>query len=1057
MEPSAGDWLNIPLEGMRGDPDTVTGGETICHILQDAELGFQRFQPRLDDVYDLKQPSVEAERVYGLYWVPFPIEYPLIQAWLGMGLGPKGVYYVPSQSAGYFLLNRNLWLVVRFVGFLQTPSTLSDTATNIVVEATEPTEFYEWMTSGELQIVQKVGDEYRSEVVRYTDALVNLQREFRAKITLRGQRGTTPKSWDTATAPVRLYTVHVLQNSEAPTIKKVVNRDALHAKLDPNIDPETQSVWDNDLNEWYDRPVLVAPTLLLHRHNLYEYTNHTNSEGVAFYEYHRRRSNPAQDRGNRYAFGPRRAHNDDSSHRLISPINEPYPDPTFARRTNYLGNNWDAYLMSGDAYWRSLAAYLTNSFDEFSPAVLLTGDSGPIPHADYKTMAGGKYYFCMRTMVNGETERVRFLYRFLRNPMVDARARGQYTPRDMSGISVIQFEEIRIWGAPVAARENLRSVFRFAIHNGLPPSDDPIYQTMEQITSGPYAQVDGWCGVFPSQDLVDGVLKRRLHMIPEPQYAEVDWDSATVEEHRRTYGEINRGEGPLLEVVLRNVRCNIRDLERNEVWAWEFQPLFLGTGRTPGRSTIIGNVWNRAYAHSGVLTHCALAIGLTPSTQPERRNFWEFKKAWNDTADQRRVFVFSPSYAGRVRGRVRIYTAILWKGGAPSAAAFPYTANFNADYASPILEIQVPSVNAGDKLVVYVFENQRARAVAEYTFTTASASPQTVEVADTDETLPYPYVNATAAFPYGPAISYEGRIIVLDNSVWVSSRSDYPQFSVYPIQEEDGFRILVSDPVERLMIMDGHPIVVGPRQAYRLVIGRNRLGGGEAVPFPTSIQSDMPKLSVPNRLEDYDSFVTREGLVSERGIVYKLAENWYREDALRGVWVVRTPYGAALVRHYGNRIIIAHPALTVNGYQWTTLQRESGDFPDLRDVQWVGGLTLLFVTPVNSAGHCAIRLRQATTRVPHAVYRILGLKQLHGLRPKQIELFGSCSVASPIRVRLYRSNQTQVQELTITQSYRPFTFQLTGHKLDAPYWEFEVTTNAVWDGAQIRLGSGGMP
>lgn len=1050
IETASSDWFPIPLQGMLGDPDTVTGGEILAHILQDAELGFNRFQPRLGDIHDIKQPSNSAEHVYGLYWIPFPIEYPLIQAWLTNNVGSKGVYYVPSQSAGYFLLNRNYWLVVRFVGFLSTPANLSNTATNVVITATEPTEFYEWMSTGQLQIVQKIGDEYRAEVVQYTEGQINLKREFRARITQRGQIGTTAKNWDTALAPVRLYTVHVLQNSEAPVIQKVENIDALYARLDPAIDSNTQVIWNENLHAWYDRPVLVAPTLFLANRNLREYASHEVTEGIAFYEHHRAKS--GMNHSNRYMFGPRTAHDDTTSYRVHNHPTNAYPDMLQARRKNFLGNNWDAYLLTGDAYWRSLPNYLTNSYDSVSPEVILSSNTGPIPHVDFKTLSAGKYYLCMRTMLNGETERVRFLYRFLRNPMVSARDRTQYVPQDMTGISVIQFEEIRIWGVPLAARDSIANVFRFALHNGLPPASDPVFGVMPQRL----VAVDGWYGVLPSNTVVNDVPERRNHMIPEPQYAEVEWDSVTIEEHRRMWGEIGTDERPFLEVVLRNVRCNIRDLQRDSVWAWEFQPLFLGTGRAVGRSSIINPVWGRGYAHGGTLTHCALAIGFTPYTSASKRNFWNFK-AWNDTNDTRRVLVFSPSYAGRVRGRVRVYTAILWKGGAPSAAAIPYTATFNTSYATPVLEVRVPPVSPNDKLVLYVFENQQARAVAEYTFTTASSSWQTVQISDNDDTLPYPYVNATAAFPYGPAISYEGRIIVLDNSVWVSSRSDYPQFSVYPIQESDGFRILVSDPVERLLVMDGQPIVVGPRQAYRLAFSRNRIGGGEAVPFPISIQSDTPTLTVPNRLEDYDTFVTREGLVSERGLVYKLREDWYLDSNLRGVWVVRTPYGAALVRHYGNRIIVAHPALTVKGYQWTTLNRSSGNFPNLRDVQWVGGLTLFFEAPIDTEGHCVIRLRQAPTRVARAVYRIVGLKHLQGIRPRQVEVHGYCSTVSPIKVRLYRADHTQVQEITVAQPYRPYTFQLTGRKLDAPYWEFEVSTNAVWEGAQIRLASGGVP
>lgn len=498
--------------------------------------------------------------------------------------------------------------------------------------------------------------------------------------------------------------------------------------------------------------------------------------------------------------------------------------------------------------------------------------------------------------------------------------------------------------------------------------------------------------------------------------------------------------------------CNLRDLQRNAVWGWEFQPLFLGTGREVGRSSVITHVWDRGYRHSGVLTHCAFAIGFTPKETPSR-NYWDVK-ATSDSQDTRRVYFFSPSYAGRATGRVRVYTAILWRSGAPSAAAEPYTARFSTGYATPVLKVRVPQVSAGDTLVIYLFENRSARAVAQHTFGSAGTNIE-VEVVDNDETLAYPYVNASAAFPYGPAVSFQGRIIVLDNSVWVSSQSDSPQFAVYPLAEQDGFRILVSDPVERILMLDGQPVVVGSRQAYRLVFQRG--GGGDAVPYPTSVQSDTPLVTLSGRLEDYDAFVTREGLITERGLAYKLPEDWYRDAGLQSVWVVKTPYGAALVRHYGSEIIVAHPVLTLQGYQWTTLRRESGNFPALRDVRWIDGLTLFFASGVDAENRCAIRLRQGTQRVNSGRMRMLPFPMLHGVRTRQIKLYGQITSTAPITVRLRRADESVVQTLSITQAHRPYAFTLTNHKLNVLDVEFEISQNAVWDGAMVRVAPGQMP
>lgn len=1054
------DWIPIPLEGMQGDPETVTGGALFCQILENAEIGIQRFRTRLGDHYDIRQPTTQAEQVYNLYWIPYPIEYPLLRAWTDGQLGSRGVFHVPSQSAGYFLLNRNYWLVVRFVGFLSSPTNLS-TGVNIDIEATEPTEFYEWMTKGYLQISQKVGDEYRSEIAMYQDGSIDLKRQFRAKLVARGQLGTSAKAWTVSTsAPVRLYTVHILQNIEAPRIITVTDTEAVYAKLDSGIDPSMQTIRDSttvsdkgaNLHAWYNRPVLVAPTLISYTQNLREYAGYRGTEGIVSYEYHRLLSTNV---GNRYAYGPRDDHNEPTSYRRVSSPTGTYPNFDEARSKNFLGNHWDAYLLSGDAYWRSLPNYLTNSYDSVCPKVIGSANSGPIPHIDFKTINAGKFYLCMRTMLNGDTERVRFLYRFLKNPTLSARDPSNYHLHDMRDLSVIRFEEIRIWGVPISARESIGSVFRFALHNGLPDTGDPEYQVMPAENSVAYLGLLGWYGITPIYDAT--TLPRRNHLLREPQYAQVHWESVSVEEQSLMWGQIATPNRPFLEVVLKNVECNIRDLERDAVWAWEFQPLFLGTGRMEGRSSVIDPVWSRGYTHGGVLTHCALAIGFTKRATGVNRNYWEFDLS-SDSGDNRKVFVLSPSYAGRVEGRARVYTAILWKSASPSAAALPYSATFNTGYATPLVKIQLPSVaSAGDVLVLYVYEGESARAVAQRVLTSGDITDGVVDMIDTDETLAYPFVNATAAYPYGPAISYDGRILVLDNCVWVSSRSDYPHFSVYPRTPDDGFRLLPSDPVERILMMDGQPIVIGSRQAYRVGFSNGKVGGGALIPYPLSIQSDLPSQSVPGRLEDYDSFVTREGLINERGLAYKLPEDWMAHPDLQSAWVVRTPYGTVLVRHYGARIVIAHPALTVKGYQWTTLERTSGSYPPLRDVQWVGGLVLMFESPVDDDGHVAIRVRQASSRAPSARYRLLNLVHTSGLRPRQIKCLGDWSGSGQMRVRLYGTDQTLIQELDLENPYELYTFRHGSRKIAAPYIEFLLGSDATWGGAFVRLGEGAMP
>ena len=1034
------EWLPIPIEGMVGDPETVAPQGAPVQLLENAELGVGRLRPRPGDTPDLKQPTRASEQVYGVYWIPYPIEYPLIQAWVDVPLGEYGVLYAPCQSAGYFLLRRNRWLAVRFLGFLKTPLTTSSRDVEIVGE--DPTEFYEWMRKGYLQISQKVGDEYRSEIVEYEEGRVDFERQFRATVWSRGQRGTTAKAWTPDTTnPVRLFGVYPLEAIPAPEILSVTDSQERYARYRAGQPPLSQRVAEGaNLNEWFDAPVIAAPTMKPVRGSFHLYTSHYASEGIGFYE--RMRLGNTLQNPNRYAYGPRPNLFEDSFYYQAGSDTQLTGSALeTAKRTNWLGNNWDAYLLSGDAYWRSLPNYLTGAYDSIAPEFLGTGEDGPVPHVDFKTLGAARYYLCMRVMLNGETEHVRFLYRFLRNPLASARDRSQYVELDWRGLSVIEFDEVRIWGAPVALQEQPSIALRIGIHNRLPPAGDPLYAVMPQHSSAAPA---GWRGATPAP-----APARTNHSVPDPTLVPVEWESAEFIQHQRMWGEIGTPTRPFLEVVLRKVRAILTDIERDAVWGIEFQPYLLGTGRTPGSSQWIAHVWGRGYRHGGVLTHAGIAIGFPAK---ENESFYRVR-ATGLQGDTREVILLSPSYAGRVRGRVRIYTAVLWQGGSPSAAATPYTASFARGYASPLVRVGLPEGSrVGDTLVLYVYSGKSARAVAAHTLTAADLASGEVLLSDSDETLAYPFVDVGAPYPYGPVVSAMNRLIVLDGAIWVSSQSDYPTFGVYPTQPTSGFRILVSDPIERVLLLDGQPVVIGPRSSYRIVFSES--GGGEAVPYPVALTSDMsgrPK----GRLEDHDAFVTREGLVGERGIVYKLPEDWMSHPSLRSVWVVRTPYGAALVRHYGERIVITHPCLTVRGYQWTTIER-AGGLPDLRDVQWVGGLVLMFTGAIDSAGRQALRVRSAPVRVSEARYRISALYHPLGLRARQIELAGHITENAPVQVRLLGSDGSVVSSIQATRPYRPYTFRVQGKKLDAPSIEFVISRDAIWDGAMLRTAPGGM-
>jgi hypothetical protein len=163
------EWFPLAIEGMRGEPSVINPAETTAWYIRDCELYYGKLRPRLEDKYSLPQdvPSTSPEFVHGVYWIPHPIDYPLLRAWLydenGSLIGSKGLFYTPHMTAGYFLLDKNKHLVVRFMGYLT--QSVSDSATGEWT-ATDPTEFYSWMKTGFLQIVDgDIDNGYRCEII----------------------------------------------------------------------------------------------------------------------------------------------------------------------------------------------------------------------------------------------------------------------------------------------------------------------------------------------------------------------------------------------------------------------------------------------------------------------------------------------------------------------------------------------------------------------------------------------------------------------------------------------------------------------------------------------------------------------------------------------------------------------------------------------------------------------------------------------------------------------------------------------------------------------------
>jgi hypothetical protein len=520
-------------------------------------------------------------------------------------------------------------------------------------------------------------------------------------------------------------------------------------------------------------------------------------------------------------------------------------------------------------------------------------------------------------------------------------------------------------------------------------------------------------------------------------------------------GELNAAKIWHSAVEFKNVAVELKSVA--DIYAFAIQAFLSGTTREDG-SAWFDSVHGRAYANGDVVTHNGIMV-LWDDVDSTPQRFWEFPAKYLAATDNRQVCVFSPRYNGSVRGRIRAYSAILWRGAAASRAANVYVHTFENDWNSPRVRIKIPfDIKQNDILVLYEMTGT-PRAVGVYTFTADQSGGATVDVDDTDAQYDYPFVWATEPLPYGPAISYENRLLVLDQSVWCSAVSDYPQFTAYPRQKGDGIRVLLSSPADRLVLLENQAVALGARGGYRIVLSDLL---GDAVPFPISVSSDVP-LTQFARLQDHNSYATRRGLIYNDKIVYLLPEDWVDAPDLASAHVVQSPYGPVLVRAYktgaNNFVRVSVPAIATDGYveYWVNPPTESAS---IVDVQWYNGLRLFFNEPktIDGRDYYAVSVALGKDRVKNAYYETGALRIPQGLRPRMIELYGQFSASDPITMRYYEQRKpdaepTVYNDIVIAEPFQAYPFDLSqwGRKLVQLQMRFLLGKGTELESSSIRI------
>jgi len=1016
------EWLPIAIEGMRGEPSVVNPAETTAWYIRDCELYYGKLRPRKEDKYSLPQdvPSTSPEFVHGVYWIPHPIDYPLLRAWIHDGtkslVGSKGLFYTPHMTAGYFLLDKNKHLVVRFMGYLT--QSVSDSATGEWT-ATDPTEFYSWMKTGFLQIVDgDIDNGYRCEIIQYTDGQIDENRLFKFQVVQRGAKGTTRKPFP---QNARVYSCFFASYLPAPEILSVSSDGEKYAQVSSTpITDFAPSV--SDVNAGWDRPVFVAPTISLQNQADAHFPPAAGAtpffgrflmHGIAIHG----KTDTSLPEWCYAKFPPRLDHNDDNNYYNSGDTNRKYK--------NRLLNNWDVYDSDGYAYWRSLWVYRnTDDYSQWNSlggrfsTYWYVGDSKYIPQVEMLTADfAGRVGFGIFIMYPPDADYYQFVYRVLKHPLKSAADASNYARWNLSG-GVMVFPRIVVFGVPFELEKDPKSILRFMVYHGTSVPSDFLNTIAPQTpTHADYA--------LPQITPVKSYLQHRL----TGTRTELMWSYEAVQ-FRRYHKRMSQLRSPRIWHSLaefKNVTVELKSIA--DVYAFAIQAFLNGTTREEG-STWFDFVHGRAYANGDVVTHNGIMV-LWDNIKETPRRFWEFPAKYLATTDNRQVCVFSPRYSGSVRGRIRAYSAILWRGAAASRAADVHVHTFENDWNSPRVHIQIPfAIEENDILVLYEMTGT-PRAVGVHTFSTAQPAGTIVEIDDTDAQYDFPFVWATEPLPYGPAVSYENRLLVLDQSVWCSAVSDYPQFTAYPRQKGDGIRVLLSSPVDRLVLLENQAVALGARGGYRIVLGELL---GDAIPFPVSVASDVPLMQFA-RLQDHNSYATRRGLVYNDKIVYLLPEDWIDASDLSGAYVVQSPYGPVLVRAYKtgtqNFVRISVPAVATDGYveYWVDAPTPSAS---IVDVQWYNGLRIFFSEPkrIDGRDYYAVSVALGNERVRNAYYETGALRIPQGLRPRMIELYGRFNPSEPITVRYYEqrapnAEPTVYDEITVAEPFQAYPFDLS--------------------------------
>jgi len=246
-----------------------------------------------------------------------------------------------------------------------------------------------------------------------------------------------------------------------------------------------------------------------------------------------------------------------------------------------------------------------------------------------------------------------------------------------------------VFGIPPELESDPKSILRFIAYHGTSIPTDFLNTIAARVnTRERYAE--------PQITPVKSYLQHRL----TGTHTELMWSYEAVRfrKYHKRMGELRAARVWHSLAEFKNVTVELKSVA--DVYAFAIQAFLSGTTREEG-SALIEPVHGRAYANGDVVTHNGIML-LWDNVDSDPQRLWEFPAKYLAATDNRQVCVFSPRYSGSVRGRIRAYSAILWRGASASRAADVYVHTFASDWNSPRVHIRIPfAIEQNDILVLY--------------------------------------------------------------------------------------------------------------------------------------------------------------------------------------------------------------------------------------------------------------------------------------------------------------------------------------------------------------------